>query len=123
MSKGIVDIFRKNGLAIVVTVLPQVLSQYAGSLPLVAAPGSSGLQAEDAARVRGLGAGRRAGGRRIERDGAGGERAQPGQPGERPHPCRRPTRSISPYPIRLKATTASAIDTPGANTSQGATAM
>jgi branched-chain amino acid transport system permease protein len=36
--------------AIVVTVLPQVLSHYAGSLPLVAAPGGSGLQAEDAAR-------------------------------------------------------------------------
>ena len=36
--------------AIVVTVLPQLLSHYAGSLPLVAAPGGSGLQAEDAAR-------------------------------------------------------------------------
>jgi branched-chain amino acid transport system permease protein len=36
--------------AIVVTVLPQVFSQYAGSLPLVAAPGSAGLQGEDAAR-------------------------------------------------------------------------
>ena len=36
--------------AIVVTVLPQVLSHYAASLPLVAAPGSSGLQSEDAAR-------------------------------------------------------------------------
>jgi branched-chain amino acid transport system permease protein len=36
--------------AIVVTVLPQLLSHYAGSLPLVAAPGSNGLQSEDAAR-------------------------------------------------------------------------
>src|SRR5436190_4670122 len=36
--------------AIVVTVLPQALSHYADSLPLVAAPGSSGLQSEDAAR-------------------------------------------------------------------------
>lgn len=36
--------------AVVVTVLPQVFQQYAGSLPLVADPGADGLQAADAAR-------------------------------------------------------------------------
>src|SRR3954452_14085175 len=36
--------------AIVVTVLPQLLSHYAGSLPLVASPRSRGRQSEDAAR-------------------------------------------------------------------------
>lgn len=37
--------------AVIVTVLPQVLLRYAGSLPLVAAPGGSGLQPNDAARL------------------------------------------------------------------------
>ncbi|MGZ4245342.1 MAG: branched-chain amino acid ABC transporter permease [Solirubrobacteraceae bacterium] len=36
--------------AVIVTALPQVLLHYAGSLPLVAAPGSGGLQSGDAAR-------------------------------------------------------------------------
>jgi branched-chain amino acid transport system permease protein len=36
--------------AVIVTVLPQVLLHYAESLPLVAAPGGSGLQPNDAAR-------------------------------------------------------------------------
>jgi branched-chain amino acid transport system permease protein len=36
--------------AVIVTVLPQVLLHYAGSLPLVASPGGSGLQPNDAAR-------------------------------------------------------------------------
>src|SRR3954449_11654793 len=36
--------------AIVVTVLPQVLSHYAGSLPLVAAPGGSGVQPDHGPR-------------------------------------------------------------------------
>jgi branched-chain amino acid transport system permease protein len=36
--------------AVIVSALPQVLQQYAGSLPLVAAPGATGLQAGDAAR-------------------------------------------------------------------------
>jgi branched-chain amino acid transport system permease protein len=36
--------------AVIVTALPQILQQYANSLPLVAAPGGDGLQASDAAR-------------------------------------------------------------------------
>jgi branched-chain amino acid transport system permease protein len=36
--------------AVIVTMLPQVFQQYAGSLPLVADPGADGLQAADAAR-------------------------------------------------------------------------
>jgi branched-chain amino acid transport system permease protein len=36
--------------AVIVTVLPQLLLHYAGSLPLVAAPGGKGLQPDDAAR-------------------------------------------------------------------------
>ena len=81
-------------------------------------------EAKDAARVWRLTAGRRARGRRVERDGAGcRQRTECQEPGEASHTYRRSTKSISPWPIRLKPTTASAIDTPGANTSQGATAM
>jgi branched-chain amino acid transport system permease protein len=36
--------------ALVVSALPQILNHYAGSLPLVGAPGGSGLQPSDAAR-------------------------------------------------------------------------
>jgi branched-chain amino acid transport system permease protein len=36
--------------ALIVTALPQVLNHYAGSLPLVGAPGGNGLQPSDAAR-------------------------------------------------------------------------
>jgi branched-chain amino acid transport system permease protein len=36
--------------ALIVTALPQILNHYAGSLPLVGAPGGSGVQPSDAAR-------------------------------------------------------------------------
>src|SRR5439155_10959105 len=62
--------------------------------------------------------------RRVERHPTGApQRTECQEPGEASHARRRSTKSISPWPIRLKPTTASAIDTPGANTSQGATAM
>jgi branched-chain amino acid transport system permease protein len=35
---------------VLVTALPQILNHYAGSLPLVVAPGGEGLQPSDAAR-------------------------------------------------------------------------